>query len=86
MRLPPRGVCRLFLGGFFGQKFEVVFVNKQVDVSDFFSIFFCFVFGYIFSKLSQIPCFSRRVILMLFGVSCEVFIWKASKHEGFLHG
>ena len=61
----------------------MVFVNKQVDVSDFFPYFFCFVFGYIFSKLSQIPCFSRRVILMLFGVSCEVFIWKASKHEGF---
>ena len=47
-----------------------------------FHSFFVLFFGYVFANLSQIPCF-RLLCMMILGVRCEVFVWKASKHEGF---
>ena len=83
MRLPPREVCRFFLRGFFGQKLEnpefcVAFVNKTM-----FRIFVFHIFlSYFFRNCSKYHVFCL-LFLMIFGVRCEAFVWKASTHEGF---
>ena len=57
MRLPPQGVCRLFLGGFVGQKlenpeFRVVFVKKTMFRALFFSIVVVLFFGEAFAEVN----------------------------------
>ena len=84
MRLPPRGVCPLFLGGFFLVEIRKPCIlrgfRQQHDVSVFsFSnvLRSCFLVAF-FAKVSQIPCFSC-FFKFNFSVIFEVFVWKSGK-------
>ena len=90
MRLPPRGVCRLFFGGFFGQQpenleFCVVFVKKTMFRSFFHSSLVLFV-GDVVVKVSQIPGSSSFVVVDLGGSVAKFLSRNPRKHESFCIG
>ena len=83
MRLPPCGVCRLFLGGFFGQKpanLKFCVVREQDDVSELFShsslvLLFCEAFA----KVSQIPYYFRLCFLLILRCQLRSFCLESRK-------
>ena len=87
MRLPPRGVCRLCLGGFLVDSPKTLRFARFSSTTRRFGgfVFQCFLFlffGSIFAKVSQIPCFS--CFLFKLRVSCEVL--ESCKSSRSLHG
>ena len=90
MRLPPRGVCRLCLGGILVKKQETpvfceVFVNNTTFRVFVFPCFLFLVFGSILAKVSQIPCFSCFAIVQFWG-QLRSFCLESRKNSRFLHG
>ena len=86
MRLPPRGVCRLCLGGFLVDSTKALCFARFSPTTRRFGVFVfqCFLllfFGSVFAKVSQIPCFSCFVCSILGSVA--KFVWKAAKTRGF---
>ena len=90
MRLPPRGVCLLFFGGFVVKTLKtssfVWFSSARRCFGVFFHSSLLLFVGEVFAKVSQVPCCSSSFFFFNFGVRCEVFVWKASKTREFCIG
>ena len=82
VRLPPRGVCRLFFGGFWSKAWKprvLCGVRKEDDVSMFFHSSLVLFFGDVFAEVSQIPCFSS-LMFVDFGGSLRSFCLQSLKN------
>ena len=71
-RLPPRGVCRLFLGGFLVKSYKtsifVVFVNKMMFRALFLIVFCSFFWVRFLRKGRQYHAFRLRFLLIFRGI------------------
>ena len=88
VRLPPRGVCLLFFGGFVVKTLKtssfVWFSSARRCFGVFFHRSLLLFVGEVFAKVSQVPCCSSSFFFLILGSVAKFLFGKPQKHESFV--